>query len=245
MHRFVRLGAAACALLAAVAGLAARASEFSVSPIRVDLKPGAPSETITITNHAPTRLRLVIRLMEWTQGADGKDVYRETGELVYFPRQMEVEPESHRLLRIGAKSLAGPTERSYRLFIEEQPEPVAAGNTAQVAFFFRFSVPVFVPPAAGQPQPEVGEPELEHGTLTLAVRNRGNRHFRIVRVVIRDGAAHRQEVAGWYVLAGTQQTYSAVVPSEVCRKARTLHVAVEGEGISAERTLDVDPARCA
>jgi hypothetical protein len=31
---------------------------------------------------------------------------------------------------------------------------------------------------------------------------------------------------------------------DVCRKAKTLSVAIEGEGVRADRKLHVDPARC-
>lgn len=239
-----RAGMAIAATALAAGSFLAAASEFSVSPIRVDLRPGALSETISVTNHAATRLRVAVKLMEWTQDAQGADVYKETGDLVYFPRQMDIEADSKRLVRVGAKSVAGPSERAYRLFIEEQPEPSADPTRAQIAFYFRFSVPVFVPPAAAKLQPEVGEPVLDKGKLSLIVRNPGNQHVRIVRITVRDEAGHRQEVAGWYLLAGAQRTYAAEIPREVCRGAKTLSVAVEGEGIQAERKLDVDPARC-
>lgn len=231
-------------LLAACAAAPVLASDFSVSPVRVELRQGSLSETITVMNHAPARLRVAVKLMEWTQDEQGNDVYKDSGDIVYFPRQLEVEPDGRRLVRVGAKAPAGPTERTYRVFIEEQPEPTPEGRSAQVAVYFRFGVPIFLPPAVPRLQAEIGEPALDKGKLSLQVRNGGNQHFRLLRILVSDGAGHQQEVAGWYSLAGTQKTYSVDIPAEVCRRAKTLNVTVEGEGVRADRKLDVDPARC-
>jgi fimbrial chaperone protein len=231
--------AAACAL-----GLPARATEFSVSPIRVELKPGVMSETITVTNHADTKLRVAIRLTEWTQDADGKDVYKDSSELIWFPRQMEVEPHGKRLVRLGARTPAGVVERTYRLWVEEEPPPGTGSTQAQVAFYFRFGVPVFLVPAVGKPQAEFGEPRLAAGRLALPVKNTGNQSFRLQKITVSDEAGFTHEVAGWYSLAGTERTYVAEIPREVCRRAKVLTIAIEGEGIRSDRKLHVDPASC-
>jgi len=222
----------------------AMAGEFSVSPISVELKPGAMSETLTVTNFAKEKLRVNVHLMQWTQDAEGKDVYQDNNDLVYFPRQLEVEPEGKRLVRVGLKAPAGTVERTYRLFIEEQPDPAAESNRSQVAFLFRFGVPVFVPPVAPKPQPEVPDPTLKGGKLSVVVRNTGNQHFRVLKIVLGDGAGFQKDVAGWYSLAGTEHTYTADIPRDVCAKATALSVAVEGEGFRLDRKVNVDPASC-
>lgn len=234
-----------CLLLAALAGgwLPAQAGEFSVTPILVELKGGAMSETLTVVNHASAKLRVNVRLMHWTQDADGKDEYEDSSDLVYFPRQMEIEGGGKRLVRVGLKTPAGVRERAYRLFIEEQPEPSESARS-QVAFLFRFGVPVFVTPAMPKPQPEVGDVVLRGGKITIPMKNTGNQHFRLVKLVISDGAAYRKEVNGWYSLAGTARTYAAEVPAEVCRKAAAFDVALEGEGFRLDRKVNVDPASC-
>lgn len=236
------LSASAGALAAAC--LLAHATEFSVSPIRADLKPGALTETVTVTNHASARLRVNVKVMEWTQDDQGADVYKESGDLVYFPRQMDIEPESKRLVRLGAKAVAPATERAYRLFIEEQPPAAADPSRPQVAFFFRFSIPVFLPPPQAKPQPEIGVPVLDKGKLAFTVRNGGNQHLRVLRILVTDDSGHQQEVPGWYLLAGRGKSYTAEIPPEVCRKAKTLDIDVQGEDAQAKRKLDVDPARC-
>jgi fimbrial chaperone protein len=238
---------AACAASLLLAGLPqpAQAGEFSVTPIRIELKGGAMNETVTVVNHAKEKLRLSVKLVEWTQDASGQDVYKDSSDLIYFPRQLEVEPEGRRLVRVGARAPAGVAERAYRLFIEEEPEAVSGAARSQVAFLFRFGVPVFLPPAVARPQPEVLEPTLQNGKLAVVVRNPGNQHFRLVKLTVSDGANHTQELPGWYSLAGTERTYVSDLPADVCRRARTIHLALEGEGFRFDRKIDVDPTRCA
>ena len=245
MKSVSRRRATRCFAAAALCGtlVPALAGEFSVSPIRVELKAGTMSETITVTNHAKEKLRVGVRLMEWTQDADGKDVYKDSSDLVYFPRQMELEGEGKRLVRVGIKTPAGAVERSYRLFIEEQPQ-VTDASRPQIAFYFRFGVPVFLPPAVPKSQPEVMDPDLKGGKLSVAVRNPGNQHFRLVKITIDDGATYRQELVGWYSLPGTARTYTADLPRDACRKAAAFNVALEGEGFRIDRKVNVDPASC-
>jgi fimbrial chaperone protein len=231
-------------LLAALLAGAACASEFSVSPVRAELRPGALSETITVTNRGDNRIRVGVKVLEWTQDAQGQDVYKESPDLVYFPRQMELEPQGKRLVRVGAKAPAGAVERSYRMFIEELPEASTEAARAQVSVYFRFGVPIFLAPAAGHAEPDFGEPGVDKGRLSLTVKNPGNQHVRLLRLVVSDGAGFSREIAGWYSLAGTQRTYALDLPPEVCRRAPTLAVAIEGEGLRADRKLHVDPARC-
>ena len=233
--------ALAAGLLSTRPGVAA---EFSVTPIRVELKSGVLTDTITVTNHATSRLRVSVRLQEWTQDAAGNDVYKDSTELVYFPRQLELEPEARKLVRVGIKQPAGVTEKTYRLFIEEEP-PAAAAGQSQVAFYFRFGVPIFLSPAVPRAQPEVAAPSLQAGKVNLVVRNPGNQHFRLTTLALSDGDGFAKEIAGWYSLAGSERTYTIEVPPEVCRKARTLNLSIQAEGFRMERKLDVNPANCA
>jgi fimbrial chaperone protein len=239
-----RCGASPWLAAALCAGTAA-AGDFSVTPIRVELKAGAAHETLTVTNHRKERLRLAVRLVEWRQDAEGRDVYSESSDLAYLPRELELAGESQRLVRVGTDAPAAAVERTYRLFIEEQPAAAGDAESGQVALSLRFGVPIFLPPAAPKPQPEALPPTLKGGKLSLVVRNAGNQHFRLLKLAIADGAGYRQELPGWYSLAGSERTYSADIPSDICRSAITLRVALEGEDFRLDRQLAVDPADCA
>ena len=229
---------------ASAASVGAQAGSFTVSPIRADLKAGVLSETITITNDAPAKLRLLVKLMTWAQDESGRDVYTDSNDLVYFPRQLEIEPGGKRLVRVGARAPALGTERAYRLFIEEVPEARSSGQSA-VSFYFRFGVAVFVTPSDASARPEIQQPQLRAGKASLAVHNPGTQHFRAAKVTFTDTAGWSSDVGGWYSLPGTSRRYEVEVPPAICRKTRTLAVSLEAEdGAKIERTLDVDPASC-
>jgi fimbrial chaperone protein len=241
--RLRRLGWRALAIAWAVA-LPARGAEVFVSPVRAELKGATLSETITVTNRGGAPMRVGVKVMEWTQDAQGNDVYKDTADLVYFPRQVDLAPDSKRPVRVGATIAPGGSERTWRMFIEEQPLAAPDPGNAQIAVYLRVGVPVFLPPTQPRAEHELGEPTLEHGKVLLRVRNTGNQHLRLLRLKVDDGAGFAREIAGWYTLAGAQRTYSVEVPADVCRKAKTLHLAIEGEGIQADRKLNVDATRC-
>lgn len=236
---------ATLALAAAVFGVGtpAMAGEFAVSPIRAELKPDALTETLTVTNYADAPLRVSAKLMAWTQDGAGADVYTDSADLVYFPRQLDIPPQGRRLIRLGTRTAAPPTERSYRLFIEEEPAPGAAAG-AQVSFYFRFGVPVFLPPTSGRTVPEVTGIELAGGKAVVSVRNAGNQHFRLLKVALASPSGYAREASGWYSLAGATRTYSFDLPLPDCQKSGQLRFTAEGDDVRLDKTFDVEPAAC-
>ncbi len=232
------------ALLLAAAG--AHAAEFSVSPIRLELERGARSAAVTVTNDDARPLRMQLRLMEWTQDASGADVYRDSDELIYFPRMMSVQPGEKRLVRVGLKSSpAGAVERSYRLYLDELPDgalPVAASG---LNFTIRFALPIFVPAAQAQPGGAIDAVTLRRGKLRVAVRNTGNQHFRIGAIAVRSPGGFSADAAGWYLLPGAVRVHTIEIPTEACRGLRRLEVTVKADQLSLEGGLDVEPWMCA
>lgn len=236
-------------LLLAVLCLAASsapAAEFSVSPIRVELARGARSAAVSVANDDQRPLRMELRLMQWTQDGEGKDVYRESDALIYYPRQMTVLPREKRLVRIGVKAPNGAAEQTYRLYIDELPADADAGAppaASGVNFTIRFALPVFVPPAQPVLRGVIDSVALRDGKLRVAVRNAGNQSFRITTVGVR-GGAFAAEAAGWYLLAGATRVYGFDIPPEACRGLRRLDITVQADRLALEGGLDVDAGMC-
>jgi len=224
------------------------AGQFGVSPIRVDLDRGAKSGAIAVTNDEDAEpLRAQLRLFEWTQGADGKDEYRESEDLVYFPRLMALGKGEQKLVRVGLRVPATAQEKTYRLFIEELPAPPAAGAPAgaRVAITVRFGVPVFVKPAKEEVRGEIEKIELAKGVLRVGVRNGGNVHFTIKSVTAASGEAFSKEAPGWYLLAGAAREHAIELPAEACAKLKRLDVTVKTDRpLELKGTLDVNASMC-
>jgi fimbrial chaperone protein len=243
-----RLALTVCALAALATFSAprlARGAEFSVSPIRLELEPGARSAAVTVTNDDVRPLRMQMRLVEWTQDAQGVDVYRDSDELVYFPRLMSVPPGEKRLVRVGLKTPAAASERTYRLYLDELPDSERPA-TSGLNFTIRFALPVFLPAAqAAKPAGAIESIRLDAGKLRVAVRNTGNRHFRIATIGVRSNAGFTAEAPGWYLLPGVTRVHTIEVPAEACRSLRRVEVAVKAGELSLEGGLDVEPGMCA
>ena len=228
-----------------LAALPAAAAEFSVSPIRLFFERGARSAVVSVTNDSKQPLRMQLRLAEWTQDADGQDVYRDSEDLVYFPKLMTIEPGEKRLVRIGPKA-PGAGERTYRLFLDElRDDAKPQSGSAAVTFSIRFALPIFFVPAEPKPRGEIEAISLEAGVLKVTVANPGNQHFRIETLRAEAGGAPLKEIAGWYLLPGARRVHRIEIPAEACARLRRLEVAVKADRVTLQRAFEVAPGACA
>lgn len=248
--RKAKAAVALCALLAA----GALQAQFAVSPIRLDLGPQARSGAITVRNEGKDRISFQMQAMEWRQDAEGKDQYEESKDLVYFPKIMTVEAGQEGVVRVGVKNPIVPSEKAYRVFIEQlhdtQPElkPGQRGS-AQVNVLIRFGAPVFVAPLQPRDTAEFTALSLAKGVLTLGVKNTGNRHQVVQGIEIKGLDARGQEVyaltlADRYLLAGTSKTFTASIPPAQCGKIAGLAIELKTDKLGLSNKLDVERGMC-
>jgi fimbrial chaperone protein len=223
--------------------------EWRVTPIRIDLGKEAKSGAVTVFNESEERLQVQMNAMEWTQDAEAKDQYTETGDILFFPRIMIFDRQGEKILRAGIKLPPGGKEKTYRLFIEEIPEPKQTEG-ARVAIAIRFGVPIFVKPVKEDLRGEVGNLSMTGGVVGAVARNSGNVHLLVRAVLVqgKDGSGKTvftKELGGWYLLAGAKRAYTAEVPADVCREIARVDVEVRAETLSFTGTLVADPSMCA
>jgi fimbrial chaperone protein len=244
--RAIRIPVAAivACLLAAAAG-SASAAGFAVSPIRLEFERSVKTGSTTVTNDADEPLELQVRAFEWSQDAEGKDVYTQTADLIVFPAAINLEAQGRQLIRIGTRIPAVDKEKTYRVFIEELPRRTEEGKQrAQVAIRVRFGVPVFVKPLEPQVTGEIQGVKVEDGKLNVLVRNLGNVHFYAESVVVQAGDTSYPADRGWYVLAGATRRFAVVLPPEACRAASLLKVSVKGQGVELASDAKISPEEC-
>ncbi|MBA3773521.1 MAG: molecular chaperone [Ramlibacter sp.] len=233
----------------------AQAGEFSVNPLRVELGAAVRSAVITLNNSGQDKLSFQLNAMEWSQDSSGKDQYVETTDLVFFPKMMTVEPGQNGLIRVGSKTPLVPSEKTYRLFIEELPGPskpeASAPDSAgpQIKFLIRFGAPVFVGPAQPQDLLEITELELAKGALKLTAKNTGNRHQVFQGVDLKGLDATGKEVYALtltdrYLLTGSSKTFTTSIPAAQCGQIASLVAGVKTDKQSVNRKLDVTRAMC-
>lgn len=216
MTTLIRAALAAAAL---AAPLAALASAFGVTPIRVDLDPGSRTAIVNVTNDETRKLYFQVKLARWTQDpATGEDRYEDSGELVYFPQLLVVDPKQRRIVRIGLKGPAPAAERAFRLFIEELPDPNDKGAVAgaQIAVRLRFGVPIFATSGKGEPRAAIVAAQAKAGEARLEIRNDGERSVRFEAITVMAGERTVGKTNGWYVFPGTARHFSVPVDRSAC-----------------------------
>lgn len=220
---------------------------FSISPIRLDLDRQDKTDSITIGNdESEKKLEMQAKLFEWTQDANGNDVYVDSNDLVFFPRIFAVDKQDKRVVRVGLKVPATATEKSYRLFIEElPPAPDPDKKGAQILFVLRFGVPIFVRPDKEQLAGTIEGIEATPTAAAVVIRNSGNQNFQIQSLSVKSPAGYEKEIVGGYVLAGATKHVLAPFPADLCSKLGKLQIVMKTDRIGTiERSFDWDASRC-
>jgi fimbrial chaperone protein len=239
-------------VLFCVAALPAAAGEYSVSPMRLDFDLETKSGVVTLKNMGSDRLGFQLKAVEWRQDGEGKDVYVDTSDIIFFPRILTIEPNDERIVRVGVKVIPATEERAFRLFIEKLPdatsEPVIPG--AHLNIVFRFALPIFVQPTAHQPKGEIASASLAKGELTLVLKNLGNEHYRVDDGIVIKGVTGKGDQVfthvfpDRYVLAGISKRYVTMIPPATCHELATLEVNAKTEQFTLTQTMKVDAAMC-
>ncbi len=224
------------------------AGEWRVTPIRIDLDKNAKSGVAMIVNEGTDKLNVQMKAFEWTQDTEGKDVYKETEDLIFFPKIMTIEAREDRILRAGIKIPAVAKEKTYRLFIEEIPEPKKSEGV-NVAIAIRFGLPIFVQPLKAELKGEMPKVELSKGIVSVTVKNIGNVHFMIDTVSIRGKDDNGEgvfvkDINGWYLLSDATRIYSAEVPQDICGNLSKIDVQVITDKFTLNGKADVDNTMC-
>ncbi len=225
--------------------------QWRVAPARVFLDRDAKSTVLTVVNEGDDAILLQGKAMEWSQDSDGKDVYKETKDLIFFPRILTIEKGKQKIIRAGIKTPATSTEKTYRLFIEEIPQPKKnTSDSTQLTVTVRFGVPVFVKPLKVEQAGEVASASLVKGDLRAVIKNTGNNHFRISEISIKGTDASGKEtfatkLNGWYLLAGASRVYSTHIPVEKCSKTAQFSITVSTDrDLTMSRLVNVDTSQC-
>lgn len=253
MRSFVKLLSTAFLVGSGCLAPPLQAGEFVVNPIRLELGAQARSGVITLRNEGKGKLSFQLQAMEWTQDALGNDQYTESRDLIFFPKIMTVEPAEEGVVRVGARNLVVPSEKTFRLFIEELPGPAPAASdaskTATINVLIRFGAPIFVTPMKPEDGMDIGRLELAKGVLTLSVKNTGNRHQVVEGIKLTGADARGREVyaltiADRYLLAGTTKSYTTTIPLDQCTDITGLTIELKTDKTATNRKLDVTRAMC-
>jgi fimbrial chaperone protein len=203
----------AAALIGLAAGTAmtgaATASDIRVQPVTVEPLAGARTSSLTLINEEARPVRVQMRVMRWTQGADG-DRLSPTSDVVASPPFTTLAPGQQSMVRL-VRTAAGPIrgEESYRVLVDEVPEPGDA-RPGTVNLVLRQSIPVFfsdLPQRASVVDWSVARAD---GRMWLVAHNTGGRRLRLSDLSIEDHDEEldRQPGLVGYVLPGATMRWA-------------------------------------
>jgi fimbrial chaperone protein len=230
------------------ASFPARAGDFQVSPITLELGQGVNSGVFTVINEGQEKINFQITVSEWTQDGSGQDVYLETKDIVFFPKIMTLEVGEQQVIRVGLKGPRTREEKTYRIFIEQIPSREKSAG-ANIAVSIRFAPPIFVKPVQIKTSGAIDTIQLARGKIIAVVRNTGNVHFRIASILIRGRSAggaevFRQEIAGWYLLHNVARNIETSFPQEKCEELTSVEIEAKTENSNLNGKLDVQRGMC-
>ncbi len=233
------------------AGLASAAT-FRVSPVQLSLSASSTSGLLTLSNESGEPLRFQLTAFQWGEDERGQMQLAPTSDLVVFPTLLTLEPGKERKIRIGAATPLAPSEKTYRVFVEELPPAETAGAKpagSRIRVLTRMGIPIFLAPPRTETGAEIAEARLENARLRFLVRNSGNVHFTLktVRVQAIGSAGEtildRQE-NGWYVLAGGAREYAWTLTPQECARVRKVKIEAQTDTGVIETRVEPPQGAC-
>ncbi len=225
-------------------------ADFTISPVRVFFVPGKKAEVVTIKNNSDEKLTIQLSSFLWEQDESASDKLTPTDELVLFPKIVSIEKKEERIIRIGIKTLSGKNEKTYRIFVEEVPEPKEKQpEGATLRTLMKIGVPVFISPLKTEFSGKVAKGSLKNGVLSFSIKNEGNVHFivhfaNLVGMDEKGGEVFKKELAGWYVHQGKEKPFSTEIPKDTCLKIKTIKINVDTDRMAINDSLAVTPEMC-
>lgn len=127
--------------------MVAAAGNFSVSPVRIFMKPADRASAITIVNHGDKDLTLETELTIWKQNQDGSFDQQLTDDVIVAPPLLRLAPKARQVIRIARVISATPgSQMTYRILVREILGASAPKPGYNVDIALAFSIPIFITP---------------------------------------------------------------------------------------------------
>ena len=160
------------------------AGSFSVSPLRIELSKSESTRIINLQNLESKPVTVQLYVMAWSH-KDGIDQYTPTRDVIVTPQVFHLRANGLQIIRTGLLRKPDVNEElSYRLFIEEIPEPPAA-DFKGVQLALKISLPIFLAPEKTSPHSLEFQTEIQaDGKLKLTIVNSGQVHTQIQKIAV-------------------------------------------------------------
>ena len=160
------------------------AGSFSVTPLRVELSKSESTRIINLHNLESKPVTVQLQVMAWSH-KDGDDHFLPTRDVIITPQIFHLKANSSQIIRAGLiRKPDANEELSYRLFIEEIPEPPSV-DTKGVQIALKVSLPIFVlPENTSLPSLIFHTSAQQDGKLKIKIFNSGLIHSQIHKFAV-------------------------------------------------------------
>jgi fimbrial chaperone protein len=161
----------------------ARASAFTVAPVRVTLSAKQTVAAVTVTNTGSEPTVVQLETMQWSQDL-GKEVLDQSTSVLATPPIFTIAPGKSQIVRIGLRRAPDAArELTYRLILREVPREDHS-NGLHVAL--KISMPVFIAPTGTNAAPAVQyrAQRLPDGNIRVVAYNTGTAHVQFGKLEV-------------------------------------------------------------
>ena len=220
------------------------ASSLQVTPVRIQVESPAAASTITVSNPGDEPLAAQIRVFRWTR-VNGKDTLQPTKDVVASPpltRLAPSQPYVVRIIRVSKTPLNG--EETYRLLVDEIPNPQASAPSFGPRFAIRQSIPVFFTDPAAAPK-LTWAAVLKNGRLLVKARNEGGRRVRISALKVTNGSGAALGFGDGfigYVFGRSSEQWTAVTAPRGFAPGAAITILAQGDNGPIKATAKIQAA---
>lgn len=196
---------AACLVFGHVAP--ALAGVFSVTPVRIFMKPRDRAVAITLVNEGDTPVALQADIHAWSQGPDGADQLVLTEDMILSPPIIKLAPRTRQVVRLALlKPADASRELTYRMIVREIPEAVAPqANAMEVPIALALNMPVFITPPVAKRELSCDAARAGEQVQALC-SNTGSAYAQIREIQLRRGEQVLARFEGGnYILPGVRK----------------------------------------
>jgi fimbrial chaperone protein len=185
------------------------AGSFSVSPLRIELSKSESTRIINLQNLESRPVTVQLYVMAWSH-KDGNDQYTPTRDVIVTPQVFHLRANGLQIIRAGLLRKPDVNEElSYRLFMEEIPEPPTA-DFKGVQLALKISLPIFVAPEKASPPSLNFYTEIqEDGKIKIKIVNASQIHTQIQKLAIFSQEKDQKSIAAYekslYILPGQER----------------------------------------
>ncbi|WP_437383189.1 hypothetical protein [Brucella intermedia] len=212
-------------------------------PLRFSLSRDRQQDILHIYNDQDYPVEWTARVVEWTMEHDGRNIFKETSDIIVWPRKIELKSHTSGKLKLSIDHFKPwVVEGSYRIILQSSAIESGFGNVVH-----HFSMPVFVEPLSSVRDSSVKFASHHPGQISITLSNHGTHHLFVKSIDVVGTDADQQKVFsisrnGWYVLPGLESTYTLNISDEDCNSVKNIQASfIFREGVKrvVERNMAI------